>query len=363
LIRTQITARGLKHLLDSELAPRLVALDLRDNYLGIEGALVMAHSDRLGSLEELGLGRTYIGAEGAKALALARGLTRLRRLELGYDLIGAEGATALANSTAFPQLLSLDLSFSYLGGDGALTLARSEAWPRLACLDLEQNEITREGALALARSSTLPTGTQVFAAHNLWEQDAKALAEEPRLVFSAWPDFEWMVSGPPGLGGVKEPMVAAAVPPTGLPAVIEFRELWIWEFGLVSEFPTFLTPLDPSGNGKSSAFAWMDRAGLSAAGWYQGPDAITTRAGFDRRLAKELESRAASGERTLQIERLADEDAIVWTRQRDTCWLYRTRMDNGTEYRLAFWYDAALDAYFRPIAERTVRSLYFEPSN
>jgi Leucine Rich repeat len=355
--RSKITPGGLKQLLSSRLAPRLVELDLRDALLGVEGARLLASTDRLTSLEELNLGRCYLHAEGARELSQATGLRSLERLELGYDLVGADGAAALLASTAFPRLRQLGLAYEGIGEAGAKLLAERGAAEPLECLDFQYNEISLDGAEALSRWRALPADTFVFLGGNLWSKDTEAALEgSPHLVFEAL-DLPGQVAG---LQGGELPKRASSVPlaappPPTLPAAVAFRELWIWEFGLVAEYPTFLTPDDLPGNGKSRSFAWLDRAGFVAGGHWN-VLMLPPEQAFAHELADA--ARSKPGDR-IRIEPLEKYAALVWRRGSVRSSVTRVQ---GTDalLDLYFWYPTEHEAYFRPIAEHCVRSLYFD---
>jgi Leucine Rich repeat len=357
--RSKITPGGLRELLASPIAPRLVELDLRDALLGVEGATLLASTDRLGSLEELNLGRCYLHADGARELARATGLRALERLELGYDLVGVDGAAALVASTAFPRLRHLGLAYGGIGDAGARLLPERRAPERLECLDLQYNEIALDGAEALSRWRGLPGDTFVFLGGNLWNKDKEAALEgSPHLAFEA-PDLPGQVAGLPGGDPPKSAfsVPAAAPPPPTLPAAaaVEFRELWVWEFGLVAEYPTFLTPDELPGNGKSRGFAWLDRAGFVAGGHWN-----TAMLPPEQAFAHELAdaARAKPGDR-VRIEPLEKHAALVWRRGSVQSSVTRVQGADGL-IDVYFWYPTEHEAYFRPIAEHCVRSVYFD---
>lgn len=357
LQRSYITPDGLKTLLASPIAPRLVALDLRDALLGVEGARVLAATNRLGALRELNIGRNYLHSEGAQELAGASGLRGLERLELGYNLIGAEGAAALLASPAFPRLRHLGLAYELIGDREFIRRAEPSPLERLECLDLQYNEIGVSAAKDIARSSALPAHAFAFLSGNLSEEMEAKLEGLPHLVFKEGPELDGQVSG--FWGGAKPKGVATmtppAPPPLTLPATVEFRELWIWEFGLVAEHPTFMTPGELPGNGKSRDFTWLDQAGFFAGGHWN-----SLQLPPDQAFASELAdaARPAPGD-CLRIEPLGKHAALVWRRGPVKSSVTRVQ---GTDalLELRFFYPTQRERYFRPIAERCVRSLSFE---
>ena len=352
LLDTNITARGIATILGSSMPERLEVLDLRDNLLGVAGAQKLADSPRLARLKELNLGRNHIHSGGAEALARARGLSALERLELEYNFIGPVGAAALARSAAFPRLRDLGLAYNFLKDDGAAALALGR-WPALIMLDLRSNEIGETGVRALAASPTLDSKLAIWLENNVPAKTVANAGVEGRLRLEGAPAIE----GRPTLGEVdafdipKKPgMSVAAVPPAGLPSTVEFRELWIWEFGLVGEFPTFMTPGRPPGNGKSRTFAWLDRATLSIGGYWL----LST---FDEIVASD--SKSAPGDR-VRVQRLNARTAIVRRTGPNGIRVTRLQSAFGAVFYVDFEYDRELDEYFAPIAERLLHSMYFD---
>jgi hypothetical protein len=317
---------------------------------------VLASTDRLSSLRELNLGRNYLHAEGAKELARATGLAGLERLELGYDLVGAEGATALLASRAFPRLRHLGLAYELIGDADFTRLDGPSGLGRLECLDLQYNEIGVDAARAIAHAAALPPQTFAFLGGNLNEAAEAKLEGLPHLVFEG-PALPGQVSGFWGGAMPKgaATMTAAVPPPPTLPTTVDFRELWIWEFGLVAEYPTFLTPGELPGNGKSRDFTWLDQAGFSAGGRWNALNLPP-----DQAFASELgdAARPAPGDR-IRIEPLGQHAALVWRRGKLRSSVTRVQ---GTDalLELHFFYPTEHERYFRPIAERCVRSLYFD---
>jgi len=354
LLDTRLTARGIAAILSSRLPTRLEVLDLRDNLLGDEGVKSLAESRRLASLKELNLGRCHVHADGAEALAAARGLGSLERLELEYNFIGVTGATALARSTAFPRLKDLGLAFNYLKDDAALALAQARP-PSLASLDLRSNDIKDISARALAASTTSQGKPEIFLENNLLGKAMLADRElQNRLRLEGAPPFE----GRETLGGSESfsasrgsALKVAAAPPAGLPATVEFRELWIWEFGLVGDFPTFMTPLRPYGNGKGRTFAWLDRATLTISGSWLNEETLADRIAW--------ETKPAPGDR-VRVQRLHKHAAIVRRTGPDKVRVTRVQSAYGAAFYADLEYDRSLDAYFAPIAEHVLRSIYFD---
>lgn len=354
LSNTQITPAGLKTLLASTLPARLELLDLRDNLLGPAGARLLAETIRLGSLRELNLGRNHIHASGASALSRAHGLTSLARLELEYNFIGSEGARALAESTTLAGLQDLGLAYNFLGDEGARQLAR-KSWPKLALLDVGGNEIGSVGATALGTATTLAPGAAIWFGSNLEDQELKRLGLEQRFVVDGSParDDRTTLGELDAFARPKRgDELTVAAPPEDLPSRIQFRELWIWEFGLVAEFPTFMLPSRPPGNGKSRTFSWLDQATLAIGGYWLSPDQTK---------AEALKSwtRAEPGER-VQVEHRQAQTLIVRHLGGRQTRVVRVQSAYGALFYVDFAYPAGLDSYFAPIAARAIDSLYFD---
>ncbi|HEX2871889.1 MAG TPA: hypothetical protein VHP33_11545 [Polyangiaceae bacterium] len=354
LSNAQLTPAGLSALLASTVPSRLELLDLRDNLLGPAGARVLAESMRLASLRQLNLGRNHLHAHGAAALAGARGLSSLSRLELEYNFIGFEGLRALAQSTSLPNLRDLGLAYNFLGDTGARYLA-NQRWPALELLDVGSNEIGVAGARALAASTQLSPRAFIWFGSNLESQQLQKLGLQQRLKVDGFPDLPERAT----LGEAdafaqpkRRRSLTAAAPPEDLPANIDFRELWIWEFGLVAEFPTFMLPQRPPGNGKSRTFTWLDRATLSIGGFWLMPGETT---------AEALKSfgEAEPGEQ-LRVERRNAHTIVAHHSDAKQKRLVRAQSAYGALFYVDFSYPAELDPYFAPIAKRVIDSLYFD---
>jgi carbon storage regulator CsrA len=107
--------RDLSSLAASPYLARLASLDLSDNGLGDDAAVVLASSARLGSLSTLVLRQNRIGDAGAAALARSPHLAALTALDLAGNQIGTPGARALAASRHLTKLARLDLSGNPVG--------------------------------------------------------------------------------------------------------------------------------------------------------------------------------------------------------------------------------------------------------
>jgi len=354
LSNAKLTPAGLNALLVSDVPSRLERLDLRDNLLGATGARLLAESMRLAALRQLNLGRNHIHAHGAAALAAARGLSSLRRLELEYNFIGYEGARAFAGSSTLTNLHDLGLAYNFLGDSGAIFLVE-KSWPALELLDVAANEIGPRGATALGTATTLPPAASIWFGSNLAEPELKRLGLAQRLKNEGSPQRADRVT----LGELdtfarpkRAGTLAATAPPEDLPANVEFRELWIWEFGLVAQFPTFMLPQRPPGNGKSRTFSWLDRATLSIGGYWLQPD---------RSVAEELASWGqADPDERVRVERRNGHTIVVRRSRLTQERIVRVQTGYGAVFYVDFTYPAELGGYFAPIAKHVVESPYFD---
>lgn len=353
LSNAKLTAAGLGALLGSDVPSRLELLDLRDNLIGAAGARLLAESMRLTSLQQLNLGRNHVHAHGAAALAAARGLSSLRRLELEYNFIGHQGARALEQSTALTQLRDLGLAYNFLGDTGARYLA-ARNWPALDLLDVRGNEIGLDGAKALATSTTLPPGAAIWLGSNVEARALGRLGLARRLTLEGSPARADRAT----LGELevfarsKRRGLTLAAPPEDLPSSVEFRELWISEFGLVAEFPIFMLPQRPPGNGKSRTFSWLDRATLAIGGAWLLP-------GQSVAAALATWKQAEPGEE-LRVDARNAYTIVVRHSGGAQRRVVRVQSADGALFYVDFAYPAELEAYFAPIVARAIDSVYFD---
>lgn len=290
VIHAGITSEGLAAIFAAPFASKLLSLDLHDNPLGAAGAQLFATEERLRALQNLNLRKTYLHAEGARVLSTARGLSTVKTLDLGCDYLRPEGAAALARNTAFPALKWLGLTYNYLDRAGALEIARARSLAQTQAVDLRGNEIDVTGLEVLASSNVLPVHARIWVEGNISADARDILRTRPRLQFGDPPtptnktlesDYEIF---PTPKGDWR--FTATTTPPLGLPSEVELRELWIWEFGLVCAFPTFMTPAVTPGNGKSRTFEWMNRARVFISGSWNNNNA-TLKSMVDWRLKPE----------------------------------------------------------------------------
>ena len=294
------------------------------------------------------------GESRGEFVAGAGGLSSLSRLELEYNFIGFEGVRALAQSSSLPNLRDLGLAYNFLGDTGARYLA-NQSWPALELLDVGSNEIGVAGARALAASTLLARRAFIWFGSNLEPEQLAKLGLQQRLKVEGFPDLP----GRATLGEAdtfakpkRRRTLTAVTPPEDLPSNVDFRELWIWEFGLVAEFPTFMLPQRPPGNGKSRTFTWLDRATLSIGGYWLMPGETAAEA-----LARFSE--AEPGEQ-LRIERRNAHTIVAHHSDAKQKRLIRAQSAYGALFYIDVSYPAELDPYFAPIAKRAIDSLYFD---
>ncbi len=145
----------------------MVRIDLTGNYLGDEGAEVVANSARLG-LRELLLSANDIGNNGAEAVArlISRESNSLQIVRLDINRIRATGFKALGTAVARRgRVRHLDLATNFAKPDAVVGLVQSfsSAGPLSLCsLNLGRNSMGEEGAGAI--SEALQRGAKV---HNL----------------------------------------------------------------------------------------------------------------------------------------------------------------------------------------------------
>ena len=161
----------------------LQTLDLSDNSVGSDGAVVLA--ERLKcctNLQTLNLSDNSIGSD--VAVALAEGLkccTNLQTLNLSYNSIGSNGGVALAEGLkCCTNLQTLYLSYNSIGSNGGVTLAEGlKGFTNLQTLDLSDNSVGSDGAVALAEGLKCCTNLQTLdlSDNSIGSNGAVALAE------------------------------------------------------------------------------------------------------------------------------------------------------------------------------------------
>lgn len=153
----QITAGGVRVLVDSPYHAGLTSLDLSGNDVNETGVAAIIRSRTLASLCTLRLHGNPIGDTGVTTLlrseVLARVLGREPCLDWRENAIGPVGAVALSASDLLARVAHLDLSGNYLGDRGAKALATSGRLTNLRTLRLARNQITDTAAAAIAATA------------------------------------------------------------------------------------------------------------------------------------------------------------------------------------------------------------------
>ena len=353
LQRTSISHVGLGSLLDAGVAARLSSLALPDNRIGPDGATMLAAREDLGCLRALNLGRNHLLTIGAQQLAKARSLSGLQRLELEYNFIGARGALALSESTALTSLVDLGLAYNYVGDDGAAALGAATLAPQLTTLDVRSNEIGPAGLATLATSPALRPSTDVWFELNRVECTTTPAGSRAEIIWDApapTPQREYLLDSRDRFSRAKDETSDAVAPaPPGLPERIDFRQAWIWDFDLIAEFPTFMTPEPRPGNGKSIEFSYLDRARLSI-----GAQRILAPHEFEKHIVSRL-ARTEGADRTSRS--LGTNAILIRQGSNETITLSRIQREGDAVLLVEFSYPKEDAAYFGPIAERVALSL------
>ena len=156
----------------------LQTLDLSDNSIGSDGAVVLAERLKCGT----NLQYNCIGSDGA--VALAEGLkccTNLHTLNLSYNSIGSDGGMALAEGLkCCTNLQTLYLSYNSIGSNGGVALAEGlKCCTNLQTLCLSYNNIGSDGAVALAEGLKCCTNlhTLNLSYNSIGSDGGMALAE------------------------------------------------------------------------------------------------------------------------------------------------------------------------------------------
>lgn len=128
--------------------PRFDALALFGGDDGDSAASVLLQCSS--TLRELTMVRCELSDEGAIAVASSDALGSLQRLDLSGNFLADPGARALADSS-WSELHTLVLSDNEISDAGATSLAHA-TWPRLRELHLQRNFIETKGVRALLNS-------------------------------------------------------------------------------------------------------------------------------------------------------------------------------------------------------------------
>eukprot|EP01062_Namystynia_karyoxenos_P054469 TRINITY_DN4486_c0_g1_i1.p1 TRINITY_DN4486_c0_g1~~TRINITY_DN4486_c0_g1_i1.p1 ORF type:complete len:908 (+),score=253.17 TRINITY_DN4486_c0_g1_i1:346-2724(+) len=156
LRRNGLTHEAAQHIVTIISGGELEELQLKDNPLGDQGAVILAQGLREAPLGRLELTNCGIGPRGAQALAqaLANPACRLRALSLNNNSIRDDGARALADALCGGSVVqTLGLRNNGIGSGGGTVLARALSRSCfLAGLDISDNPSGDATACALADS-------------------------------------------------------------------------------------------------------------------------------------------------------------------------------------------------------------------
>jgi len=151
VVRSQITARGVRGIMAGKNTSGLQSLHLTGNPLGEEGLRALAESPRLAQLKSLVIQDVGATAAGVQALAASPHF-RVGSVAMGFQAIGDAGAEALAGAT---MVNSLRLESAQIGGRGGRALIEGT---HAVGLDLTKNPIHLVGLRKISphlRSLTL----------------------------------------------------------------------------------------------------------------------------------------------------------------------------------------------------------------
>jgi hypothetical protein len=118
---------------------RLTALELGENFVGLQSVRALAGSPALAGLRRLGLRGNHLEPEAVRLLTALAGLTSL---DLSSNPLGDAGARLLAAAPGLARLRRLGLDWTNLGDAGADALAASPHLQRLERLELKSNPLT-----------------------------------------------------------------------------------------------------------------------------------------------------------------------------------------------------------------------------
>ncbi|OJW69995.1 MAG: hypothetical protein BGO68_04125 [Candidatus Amoebophilus sp. 36-38] len=160
LVKNKIGTVGAIVLAQVLLQSQIQELFLNSNKIGDNGIKAIAKAlANKSQVKVLGLYGNEISHIGAKALADVLPKSQVGILGLGYNNLGLAGVTALADSLPESQVYDLDIPINQIGLQGASVLARSlsNSKSRVRTLNLFGNQIGDQGAKYLADILILST--------------------------------------------------------------------------------------------------------------------------------------------------------------------------------------------------------------
>ncbi len=170
----QVSA-DLEDLLELNLPPQVVALDLSANGLGEPEAQQLARAAWTRDLREINLQFNQLHDSGVEALSGAA-WDRMETLRLGINRIGPDGVRSLTQWT-LPRIRLLSLRVNPLGDAGTRRLAGASFLTTLEELDLARTGMGEQGAAAIAQSYLLESLKRLNLRGNQFgEKGCRALA-------------------------------------------------------------------------------------------------------------------------------------------------------------------------------------------
>lgn len=126
--------------------PGLKLIDISENFLGVEGALLIA--ENLKALTSLNISANLIGDEGARLIA--EHLRALTSLDIFHTQIGAKGVRFIAEN--LKSLTFMSIGLNWIGDEGARLIA--ETLTALTSLNIYGNQIGDAGARLITEHLT-----------------------------------------------------------------------------------------------------------------------------------------------------------------------------------------------------------------
>ena len=175
-------ARTLEALARSALLTQLEALSLGSNFWRGDTLALILRDAPAHAMQRLNLASVGLGPTSTALLVDSPWVTSLKMLSLERNGLGYEGVVALAGPR-WAQLEALDLSGVSMTDDALAAFAEQAQMPALRRLRLDKNRLKGPGLAALARAPGLPSLSQISAASNPVEPDARADLD-PRILWA-----------------------------------------------------------------------------------------------------------------------------------------------------------------------------------
>lgn len=140
------------HLLDARWTASVVHWNLRQNVLGVSGAIAIAQSPRMPHWSTLDVSVNSLGNDGIIKLLQEKHILRLQSLRIGFNNIDYVGAETLADTCTLYELLWLDIAGNEFRSEGIEVFIGSLNFPKLLYLTADGNNIDDVGAHVLANT-------------------------------------------------------------------------------------------------------------------------------------------------------------------------------------------------------------------